>query len=178
MVSHQRILIVDQNPRHRKQLGEIFEPIAKKICLVSEFEESLQRCRDEPFDIVFSELRIGGGEGLTLLWQLRQLQPELAAVLMSSRLSSEMAIEATRLGVADCLLKPINSSAALAGLERAMRVKARSQKPPCTLSPPMQLGWNADPNSPVAVSETMRPADSHDIRDFSARVLATPGPAI
>src|SRR5262249_8559133 len=69
-------------------------------------DEGLARAGREPLDLVLTDLRLPGLNGLDLVRQLHTSRPRLPIILMTAHGTTETAIEATKSGAYDYLLKP------------------------------------------------------------------------
>ena len=69
-------------------------------------DEGLARAQRDPFDLVITDLRLPGLNGLELVKQLHVSRPRLPIILMTAHGTTETAIEATKSGAFDYLLKP------------------------------------------------------------------------
>lgn len=72
-------------------------------------------------DLVLSDLRMPGQDGLDLLAALRARQPDLAVVLLTGHGDVPQAVRAMRLGAEDFLEKPYDGAHLIAVVERALR---------------------------------------------------------
>ena len=73
---------------------------------VASAEEALVRIDQHPFDLVISDVRMPGMDGLELLKELGRRLPDLPVVLLTAHGSVPMAVEAMRAGAVDFMLKP------------------------------------------------------------------------
>jgi DNA-binding NtrC family response regulator len=76
-------------------------------------------------EVMFSELALSDGSGLSLVLESRLLRPTLKIVLMAHQPSAAISIEAMRSGVSDILLAPVTASAVTAALFRVPKVERR-----------------------------------------------------
>src|SRR5206468_3614598 len=60
------------------------------------------------FDVVFSDVRMAGMDGLALLHEIRRRRPEAVVVLMTAYATVAQAVEAMRAGAYDYLVKPFS----------------------------------------------------------------------
>jgi DNA-binding NtrC family response regulator len=69
-------------------------------------EEGLERLKGHPFDIVITDLRMPGIDGLELLRRAKVIRPQCEVVLMTGHASVETAREALKRGAVDYITKP------------------------------------------------------------------------
>lgn len=98
------ILIVDDEASVRESLAPVFESdqvIVKSASSVAEAEAILKKRK---FDLVITDLRLGGihgTEGLDLISRIKEMEPSTHVVLMTAFGSREVELEARRRGAAD-----------------------------------------------------------------------------
>lgn len=103
-----RILVVDDDYASRLMLQKALEQNGYQVSLASNGQDALQMLRKEPFDMVLTDLIMQGLSGLDLLGQVKELESDIATMLLTGHASIETAIQAVRLGASDYMLKPIN----------------------------------------------------------------------
>jgi two-component system nitrogen regulation response regulator NtrX len=104
-----RILVVDDEPGIREMLTTRFELDGHSVETAATGERALGALAEQPFDVAFLDLNLGGGmNGLELLKEARGAYGDLAAVMISAQGSIKEAVEATKLGAFDFLEKPLD----------------------------------------------------------------------
>ncbi len=73
------------------------------------------------FDILLSDVRMPGMDGLTLLQRARAHRPEMVTILLTAYGNVETAVEAMKRGAYDFLMKPVNLDYLDLLLQRALR---------------------------------------------------------
>lgn len=76
---------------------------------VSSGGEALSRLRAEPFDLVFTDLRMPGMDGIELIRRGREVRPEAEFVLMTGYASVGTAVDAMKFGAVDYVEKPFTT---------------------------------------------------------------------
>lgn len=98
-------------------------------CIAFEGPEKLLRYDLAGVAAACVDLRIGSESGVEVVRQLHTRDPELPAVVMTSHLSPEDAIEIALAGAHDCLLKPLEESRFLAAVARAVEQRRQVRRP-------------------------------------------------
>ncbi len=102
-----RILIVDDEPGIRTALAAFFRQEGYATSMAADGHEALAAVKNGNLDLVISDLRMPGMDGIALMREIRQWSPETLVVLMTAFASVETAVEALREGAADYFTKPV-----------------------------------------------------------------------
>ena len=119
METQTKILIVDDQINTCKSI----QAILKKAGYASEYtlvpKEALRRVREGHFDIVVSDIRMPGMDGIQLLEELKKIQPSLVVVMVTGYATIKSAVEAIQKGAYDYLPKPFTPDEVRVVIERA-----------------------------------------------------------
>jgi DNA-binding NtrC family response regulator len=114
-----QILIVDDQINTCKSL----QAILKKSGYRSEFtlspQEALKRVQSEHFDIVISDVRMPGMDGMQLLDEIKKFQPLIVVIIITGYATIKSAVEAIQKGAYDYLPKPFTPDEVRVIIERA-----------------------------------------------------------
>lgn len=129
------ILIIDDEPSLRKTLARIFQQSGFEVTSAENAEQGLDFLKTSAFDLVFTDLRMPGMQGLEMLKRIHAEYPSLPVVLFTAQPDVNSAIEALRHGATDYLLKPLKpeiiierAKTILAGLQKAKRKREIAQQ--------------------------------------------------
>ncbi|HEY0376346.1 MAG TPA: EAL domain-containing protein [Pyrinomonadaceae bacterium] len=121
-----RILIADDDAQIREVLhellGEDYE--CAEVCSA---EEALAVLRREEFDLVLSDIMMGGITGLEMVPQVLELSPDTVVIMISGEQNIESAIQALRAGAFDYITKPFDLRHVEAAVKRALEHRALRQ---------------------------------------------------
>jgi DNA-binding NtrC family response regulator len=117
-----RLLVVDDDAATLLGLSEALHPRLSEthIETASSAERALILMALERFDIILSDVRMPGMDGVTFLKEIKALCPETIVLLMSG-CATERRDEALRLGAWDFVEKPFVLDSLVASLQRAIR---------------------------------------------------------
>lgn len=103
-----RILFVDDEESQRKAVGGFLEKKGFYVKTCSDGGAALETIKNEPWDIILSDLKMPGMNGIDLLRQAKQLVPDLVFILFTAYGTVEGAVEAMKLGAFDFVTKPVD----------------------------------------------------------------------
>jgi nitrogen regulation protein NR(I) len=113
------ILLIEDDVGLAANLRAVLEEEDFRVTLCTRGDEGLRLAGCEDYDVVLTDLRLPGLDGLALLRQLHTAQPRLPIVLMTAHGNIETAIEATKIGAYDYLQKPFEMPELIGLLHRA-----------------------------------------------------------
>src|SRR5439155_7896787 len=99
------------------------------VSVATRGDDGLALAQRDAFDVVITDLKLPGLSGLELVRQLHTAKPRLPIILMTAHGTTETAIEATKFGAYDYLLKPFEMAELLDLVGRAS-VSSRLMKEP------------------------------------------------
>ncbi len=108
-----RILVVDDEEGVREFLAETLELAGHTVTRGGDGAEGRRLLAERAFDLLLTDLRMPGPDGMQLLRECRASQPELEVILLTAHGTVDTAVEAMKLGAFDYLQKPIASPAEL-----------------------------------------------------------------
>ena len=115
-----KILLIDDDPGIRDTLQRVLAGEGCEVTMESRGDNGLARASQEPFNVVITDLKMPGVGGLELVRQLHEAKPRLPIILVTAFGTTQTAIEATKLGAYDYLLKPFNIPQLLELIRRAV----------------------------------------------------------
>ena len=124
-----RILLIEDDPGIVETLQRVLKEEGYVVAAERRGDNGLARARSESFNIVITDLKLPGLDGLDLVRQLHTLQPRLPIVLVTAFGTTETAIEATKSGAYDYLLKPFNIPQLLEVIRKAVRSSRLMSEP-------------------------------------------------
>jgi len=122
------ILVVDDEKNIRANLATYLRGLGHRAEIAADATAALAAVERESFDVVLSDVRMAGVDGLALLREIRRRRPDAVVVLMTAYATVEQAVEAMRAGAYDYLVKPFSLDQVGLLLERVFEVKALRQE--------------------------------------------------
>jgi DNA-binding NtrC family response regulator len=117
------ILIVDDEKNIRTHLGTYVRGLGHDVHLAQDATEALALVERHDLDVVLSDVRMTGMNGLALLNEIRRRRPEAVVVLMTAYATIPGAVEAMRAGAYDYLAKPFALDEVALLLDRVLEVQ-------------------------------------------------------
>jgi NtrC-family two-component system response regulator AlgB len=117
------VLVVDDAKNIRDHLATYVAQLGHRVRTAADGAEALALASAVPFDLVLSDVRMAGVDGMALLRELRARRPEALVVLMTAYGTVPEAVEAIKAGAYDYMLKPFSLEQVGAVLGRALEVR-------------------------------------------------------
>ncbi len=103
---NERILIVDDEKDILRALEFILSRDGYTVTTASTGEEALEKIKKEEFDLVLTDLRMEGIDGIEVLRRVKELNPLTMVVIMTAYGTVESAVTAMKMGASDYIMKP------------------------------------------------------------------------
>jgi putative nucleotidyltransferase with HDIG domain len=114
-----RILVTDDEPEIRHVLSDLLSPLYDCEA-VGSAEEAVELLHGGAYDLVISDIMMGGMSGLELIPRVRELSPDTVVIMISGVQTVESAIHALRAGAFDYVMKPFDLHHVEAAVSRAL----------------------------------------------------------
>ncbi|MCG3174913.1 MAG: Regulatory protein AtoC [Myxococcota bacterium] len=103
-----RILVADDERSLREFLQILLEQDDHEVHLASRGDEAIKMSNETEYDLVFTDLRMPGKDGLEVLRSIRDLWPETQVIMITAHGTAHDAVQAMKLGAYDYITKPFN----------------------------------------------------------------------
>ncbi len=123
-----QVLFVDDESEFRELISHLLEREGFSVLTASEGESALKTVRTGKPDVVLSDIKMPGMDGMELLKSLQKLDPELPVVLITGYGDIPGAVEAMQAGAYDYLVKPFQHDETIRVLRRAMDERRQKLK--------------------------------------------------
>ncbi|MGI9384542.1 MAG: sigma-54-dependent transcriptional regulator, partial [Methyloligellaceae bacterium] len=115
-----RMLIIDDDASCRRTLELHFGERGFAVVTAQAADEGLARLAETPADVVISDIRMPGRDGLSLLEELRERSPNIPVVMITAFQDLESTVAALHRGAVDYVGKPIDLDELDAAVDRAL----------------------------------------------------------
>ncbi|HWC76648.1 MAG TPA: sigma-54 dependent transcriptional regulator [Blastocatellia bacterium] len=119
-MARNRVLVVDDEKNQREIYTMILEGEGFQVTAAQSGEQALRLARERDFDLVLTDNKMTGMDGLALLNELLRLDPSIIVVMMTAHGSVESVKEALRGGAFEYLEKPVDRDQLLKVVESAL----------------------------------------------------------
>jgi DNA-binding NtrC family response regulator len=103
----QRLLLVEDDPAVRRSVAETLEAEGVEVHVASTAEEALGRLAEVAPEVVLTDVRMPGMDGLSLLRVLRERVPDVDVVVMTAFDDMPTVVQAMRDGAFELIVKPL-----------------------------------------------------------------------
>ena len=115
-----RILVVDDEETIRELLLKTLALAEYEVDVAPDGRTAIDRMRMIQYDLLITDLRMPGVDGLTVIREARRLKADLPVIIVTGYSSEASAIEAINLGVQGYLTKPFRVPRVLAAAAKAL----------------------------------------------------------
>ncbi|MFT7623971.1 MAG: two-component system response regulator AtoC [Myxococcota bacterium] len=148
-----RILVVDDEEGIREFVADALEMDGHRCTTAPDGRAAADRLDRQAFDLLLTDLKMPGMDGLELLRKVKADQPDVEVIVLTAHGTVDVAVDAMKLGAFDFLQKPISGPGELRllvkrALERRDLVLA-GERAALDTPPKAQLTWGAPAMAPV-----------------------------
>jgi ATP-dependent Lon protease len=101
-----RVLILDDEPVVGERLKASLERAGFAVDSLSTSQEAIARLKEQHYDILVTDLKMSGPDGLDVLRAAKQALPDIKAVVITGFATKDTAEEAMRSGAVAFIAKP------------------------------------------------------------------------
>ena len=103
-----RILVADDEPGLREFVTDALELDGHSVAAAKDGREAAKLLDERGFDLVITDLKMPGLDGMALLRKVRAESPEIEVIVMTAHGTVDNAVEAMKLGAFEYLQKPLS----------------------------------------------------------------------
>ena len=115
-----RVLVADDEPSVRELLAKTLALAEYDVDVAIDGRAAVERLRVLPYDLLITDLKMPGADGLTVIREARRLKADIPIIIITGFSSEASAIEAVNLGVSGYLTKPFRVPRVLSVAARAL----------------------------------------------------------
>jgi two-component system response regulator HydG len=115
-----KVLVVDDQRNMRTTLAMMLRGTGNEVDEAADGSQGRELGATGAYDVVLTDLRMGGADGIDVLRAIKQAQPMTEVIVMTAYGTIESAVEAMRLGAFDYIQKPFTEEELLVKVSKAI----------------------------------------------------------
>ncbi|MEZ4528933.1 MAG: response regulator [Desulfobacterales bacterium] len=128
------ILIIDDDDQLRKSFVRLLSEEEYEVRSAASGESGLEQIKESVPDLVILDMRLPGMNGMETFAAIHKMEPRLPVIIMTAFGTTETAIEATKQGAFDYILKPFDIPEMLSVITKALE-SGRFMRSPVKMNP-------------------------------------------
>jgi two-component system response regulator AtoC len=134
------VLLVDDDAAITTVLSSLLKQEGMLVLTAASGAEALALLEKHPVEVMVTDLRMPGMDGLTLLRRVTHSSPDVPVIVLSAHGTVALAVDAMKAGAADFLSKPFDRDEVLFVVKKALAAAARSEPKAAAGEPFSPLG--------------------------------------
>jgi putative PEP-CTERM system response regulator len=147
------ILVIEDKDSMQKMLTATLESEGYEVEAASDGYSGIEKAREKRYDIILTDLKLPMMDGLGVLSEVKEIDPDTSIIMMTAYGTIETAVEAMRMGAYDFLTKPFDTDHLSVIIKRALENR-RLMAENTLLSE--ELGHNLGFNNIIGVSDKIK----------------------
>src|SRR5262245_3122315 len=139
-MSVQQVLVVDDEPKMQRVLEIMLTRMGHEVLLATDGQAALALAQSVPVDLIVTDLRMPGMDGIALLTALRAQGIETPVIVMTAYGTVESAVAAMKQGAYDYILRPFDVETVEVVITRALALE-RVQREKQFWREEVERGW-------------------------------------
>lgn len=122
------ILLIDDDRAFRTVTSSLLEDEGYQVDVAESAETGLKLLQEKPYDLVLSDMKMEGMDGLEFMRQLKARFPKLMVMMITGFASVDSAVEAMKIGAEDYLTKPCSNAELLMKISKILEHKRTNEE--------------------------------------------------
>jgi len=118
-----KILLIEDDETMRDGMSQILKKAGHQVIDVSNGVDGVELCRTEQFDLVITDYKMEKMNGLEVLDQVKSMDKDMDAILITAYGTIDMAVEAMQRGAADYVTKPFSPDEFSIKVEKTLKFR-------------------------------------------------------
>jgi CheY-like chemotaxis protein len=115
------ILVVEDDEQMNDMLESTLQSQGYTVLTAFNAQQAIERCQQETFDLVITDVRLPGMDGVEMLGRIKKIQPRLKSIVITGYASEDTPVRAIRYQVSDYLFKPFSLKYFLSAVNRTIQ---------------------------------------------------------
>ncbi len=142
---HKKVLVVDDDPVVGRSFDRVLSERGYAVITAANGQEALDRMAREDYDMVFTDIRMPGMDGIDVAAEIKARQPWMPVVIVTGYGTADAQARAKQVGVTAFLHKPLSSDAIEASAREALQAAAAPVAQAAAVAVPLGLPVAAKP---------------------------------
>ncbi|MEJ2689367.1 MAG: sigma-54 dependent transcriptional regulator, partial [Deltaproteobacteria bacterium] len=117
---HRTLLVVDDEPNYRIVLSELLSDEGYTVFTADNTEQAIKIVKDSDLDLVLTDMRMPGKDGIELLHEIKAFNPSLPVIMVTAFGEVDKAVSAMQAGAFNYLTKPFKNEELLISIKKAI----------------------------------------------------------
>ncbi len=118
-----KILLIEDNNTMREGMAQILKKAEHQVSDVSSGKEGIELFKKEKFDLVITDVRMEGMNGLEVLELIKSIDEDMDIILVTAYGTIDMAVDAMRRGAADYITKPFHPNEFIVKVDKVLKFR-------------------------------------------------------
>lgn len=118
-----KILLIEDEPTMRIGMSHLLSSAGYNVKSYKDGEEGIAAIEREAFDLVITDMRLPGFDGLAVLKRVKALSPSTGVIIITAYAEVKTAVQAIKDGAFDYISKPFSNDELLILIERFLRLR-------------------------------------------------------
>lgn len=160
------VLVIDDNDTMREGVVVVCERLGHRVTEASSGNEGINKLKSGSFDLVLTDLKMEGLDGLGVVKAVKAHDPSIVVMLITGYATIQTAVEAIKLGAFDYIEKPFSTDTLRVKVDRALEVRSTNARFDATKEllggePIKIVGDSAAMQKIVQMVDKIAPSDTH-----------------
>ncbi|MEM7247124.1 MAG: sigma-54 dependent transcriptional regulator [Acidobacteriota bacterium] len=164
-----RILIIDDEQLIRWTLRQHLESEGHEVLEADTAAAGLEGCQQD-VDVVLLDIQLPDGNGVELLGEMKELDPDLVVIMMTAFSSVESAVDAMKLGAFHYANKPVNPEEIQLLVQKALETRRLKRQ---------VVAWRAAGRGPAEFDQVLGSSPAMTtLKTMLTKIAASPGSTV
>lgn len=114
------ILVVEDDEQMNDMLESTLQSQGYTVSTAFNGQQAIDRCQQESFDLIITDVRLPGMDGVEMLDRIKKIRPRLKSIVITGYASEDTPVRAIRCQVSDYLFKPFSLQYFLRAVNRTV----------------------------------------------------------
>ncbi|UCE66268.1 MAG: sigma-54-dependent Fis family transcriptional regulator [Candidatus Zixiibacteriota bacterium] len=114
------VLVVEDKSAMQEMLSATLTGEGYEVDIAGNGKDAISRARNKRYDLILTDLKLPGADGLEVLSEVKEIDPETSVIVMTAYGTVENAVEAMKIGAFDFITKPFDTDRLSLLIKRAL----------------------------------------------------------